>query len=183
MERTRATATVTWDLDPIPGWNHEPGDVISFLSRDLNERMGHYNPEVKLVKEDDEDITIGPIMYVNVYRIARCYGGPEEGGWYYDVGEPVASIPVGLTNSERETLHEQFVRDNDLQADSWWPVDDYEEFIQSAVREKARAVFERTEKQFPYTRNRWSVLGGDDHDVTIENEFAQPFPKERPYYE
>ena len=30
--------------------------------------------------------------YVNVYLEDRAYGGPEEGGWYYDCGEPVSSI-------------------------------------------------------------------------------------------
>jgi len=32
-------------------------------------------------------------LYVNVYLIDRCYGGPEEGGWWFDRGFPVASIP------------------------------------------------------------------------------------------
>ena len=27
--------------------------------------------------------------YVNIYKVDRAYGGPEEGGWYYDVGELV----------------------------------------------------------------------------------------------
>lgn len=27
--------------------------------------------------------------YVNVYRVTREYGGPEEGGWWFDTGEPV----------------------------------------------------------------------------------------------
>lgn len=31
------------------------------------------------------------IEYVNVYEITRCYGGPEEGGWWYDEGEIVES--------------------------------------------------------------------------------------------
>jgi len=26
--------------------------------------------------------------YVNVYFVGRAYGGPEEGGWYYDEYEP-----------------------------------------------------------------------------------------------
>ncbi len=29
--------------------------------------------------------------FVNVYLIDRAYGGPEEGGWYYDCGEAIAS--------------------------------------------------------------------------------------------
>ncbi len=32
--------------------------------------------------------------YVNAYFVTRHYGGPEEGGWWYDCGEPVASLPV-----------------------------------------------------------------------------------------
>ena len=31
--------------------------------------------------------------YVNVYDVTRAYGGPEEGGWWYDTGEPIASWP------------------------------------------------------------------------------------------
>lgn len=33
-------------------------------------------------------------MYVNVYEVTRCYGGAEEGGWYYDAGTVVVSIKV-----------------------------------------------------------------------------------------
>lgn len=25
-----------------------------------------------------------PMCYASVYNVERCYGGPEEGGWYYD---------------------------------------------------------------------------------------------------
>lgn len=32
-----------------------------------------------------------PAVFVNVYRVGRSYGGPEEGGWSYDVGEPECS--------------------------------------------------------------------------------------------
>lgn len=31
--------------------------------------------------------------YVNIYSVDRFFGGPEEGGWWYDAGEPVGSIP------------------------------------------------------------------------------------------
>ena len=33
-------------------------------------------------------------LYVNAYEVTRHYGGPEEGGWYYNHHEPIASIPV-----------------------------------------------------------------------------------------
>lgn len=33
------------------------------------------------------------LNYVNAYSVTRHYGGPEEGGWWYDVGRPLASVP------------------------------------------------------------------------------------------
>ena len=29
--------------------------------------------------------------FINMYRETQAYGGPEEGGWWYIVGEPVGS--------------------------------------------------------------------------------------------
>lgn len=39
------------------------------------------------------------LVYVNAYRITRRYGGPEEGGWWFDCGEPLSSLPC---TSQRE---------------------------------------------------------------------------------
>src|SRR5262249_53486051 len=39
-----------------------------------------------------------PTWYVNLYRVTREYGGPEEGGWYFNVFTPdleIPSIPMG----------------------------------------------------------------------------------------
>jgi len=32
-------------------------------------------------------------IFVNVYLIDRAYGGPEEGGWWYDCGQIIAVYP------------------------------------------------------------------------------------------
>lgn len=51
--------------------------------------------------------------YVNVYRLDRAYGGPEEGGWYYDCGDPVASVPfdsVREAEAEAGRLEKRFPR-------------------------------------------------------------------------
>jgi hypothetical protein len=37
---------------------------------------------------------IGAWFYVNAYAVTQLYGGPEEGGWWYDYGDPLASVPV-----------------------------------------------------------------------------------------
>ena len=34
------------------------------------------------------------VQYVNAYAVTRNYGGPEEGGWWYDQDTPLASVPV-----------------------------------------------------------------------------------------
>lgn len=49
--------------------------------------------------EDDEPET-GSVQYaegfvfVNVYEVDRLYGGPEEGGWWYDAGQLITSRQV-----------------------------------------------------------------------------------------
>ena len=40
------------------------------------------------------------IIYANVFRVTRQYGGPEEGGWWYDAGEVIGSIRVLATDCE-----------------------------------------------------------------------------------
>lgn len=35
--------------------------------------------------------------YVNLYSTYRAYGGPEEGGWWYDRLEPISTVVVPST--------------------------------------------------------------------------------------
>jgi hypothetical protein len=41
--------------------------------------------------------------FVGVYLVDRCYGGPEEGGWWYDAGELVRQTAVA-TRADAEAL-------------------------------------------------------------------------------
>ena len=44
-------------------------------------------------------------IYANAYLVTQGYGGPEEGGWTYDVGKPLAACPMGDHKPEsRETM-------------------------------------------------------------------------------
>lgn len=45
----------------------------------------------------------GPDTFVNVYEVTRHFGGREEGGWWYDRGNPLASVPV-LPGQDPEIL-------------------------------------------------------------------------------
>lgn len=44
-----------------------------------------------------------PRYWVTVYAVGRKYGGPEEGGWWYDTGRVVLTRPCA-TLAEAEDL-------------------------------------------------------------------------------
>ena len=49
------------------------------------------------------------LTHVSVYEVYRRYGGPEEGGWYYDEGHLVyadAYADAGAAVAEAERLRE-----------------------------------------------------------------------------
>ncbi len=51
-------------------------------------------------------------FYVNVYRVTRHYGGPEEGGWWFNWYECVKSIRVPRENfgyALKEKLGKEFI--------------------------------------------------------------------------
>jgi hypothetical protein len=74
---------------------------------DLGERDGHDYVKSAIVRwpdgrielfkpgYEDSDLwllaDVTPLCYANLYLWDRAYGGPEEGGWFYDTYTPVAS--------------------------------------------------------------------------------------------
>lgn len=71
-----------FELEAMPhgSWHKVPADVwdvydAARIKRDRQEYIASFNGK----------------FYVNVYEVSRCYGGPEEGGWWFDTGEPVDS--------------------------------------------------------------------------------------------
>ena len=56
------------------------------------------------------------VDYVNVYLVDRRLGGPEEGGWYYDTGEAIKSIPTLPDRAERlvERVRQWCAKRNEL---------------------------------------------------------------------
>lgn len=100
---------------------------------------------------------------VAVYLIQRLYGGPEEGGWYYDSGElciDPALTAFGVTFAEG---HEDRARTMALEVQAYldrdWNVEDHALEISSVL---STARFE------PRVHDGWPPLA---------------FPAERPRYE
>ena len=45
-------------------------------------------------RETMDNVKCDLILYVNAYSVQSLFGGPEEGGWWYDAYEPLASVPL-----------------------------------------------------------------------------------------
>lgn len=54
-------------------------------------------------------VSVAP-WYVGVYEVYRCYGGPEEGGWWYDAGEAIHS-ETAETEDEAQAILERLVEE------------------------------------------------------------------------
>lgn len=114
-------------------------------------------------------------VYLNTYEVYQAYGGPEEGGWWYECGTPVQSI---LLSS-----------------------DDYEEWVESQsgdsltdLRNKATLAFTNGVPPTPRKNGYGGYVfapGSDDplafeldnnFTTVIEDKFAEFYPRERPQY-
>lgn len=65
----------------------------------------------------------------------------------------------------------------------WFTCGEPEACVPCHSREQAEEVRFQLSKQFPSTDKRYSVLGGEDYEVNIEDHPAKAFPDTRPYYE
>ena len=73
-----------------------------------------YNADVEMLAMHDQSVSamgceLVPVYiemarqyWVNLYLTDRVYGGPEEGGWYYNAGEAVVSFEC--TEGDQEEL-------------------------------------------------------------------------------
>ena len=64
-----------------------------FCKRELNRRkqLGIYDMENSIDFEKQRQKVYGS-LFVNTYECNRALGGREEGGWWYDYGEPIESV-------------------------------------------------------------------------------------------
>ncbi len=120
----------------MTGWNIPPG---------VNERD---------IPGSDPDQYEGP-WTVAIFMMDRQYGGPEEGGWYYDVGEP-----------ELEYAH--LVKGFEFEEDA------------NAYCSELQRLTEELNKGRP---SIGSVLSRGRYAARICEGYPKSFPAERPHYE
>ena len=72
-----------WRHDVCPSWEE---------TTEHGEQIGDQTWYAKITRTVCYCICHASRIYVNVYELEQGYGGPEEGGWYYEAGVPVSSI-------------------------------------------------------------------------------------------
>ena len=111
------------------------------------------------VKDHQTDVNENP-LYVTVYSVERRYGGPEEGGWWYDA---YYVQPEGYDGN------------GDSFGSVSFPVNSQEE---------AEIKKSELEKQYPFDKNELSsVRGRGTYVVMIEDYKGEHETKGRPHYE
>lgn len=111
------------------------------------------------------------LFYVNVYAVDRVYGGPEEGGWWFSIGTPLDHYDL-MSGIEDPELHPH------QGEDVHWVFNSHNE-----IQAERLAAQLRQPDWFPSTGKQYSVLGGEDYEVRIEDHPPRPWPVERPRYE
>lgn len=116
-------------------------------------------------------------IYVNVYEISRNYGGPEEGGWYFDAGVPVTSILVELTDDENADLTDA-IEQYEHRYDRWV---EREQVFTVAELNKVIRTHRDLQEQYPATGKSSSVLGGEDYRVLVEDHYGKAWDNYQPW--
>lgn len=98
------------------------------------------------------------MYYIHKYEVSQEYGGPEEGGWWYDAGSPVAW---------------------------WYPVcceDEDTAYLVCRILNSAEGTRADQDEKYGYT----SVLShqSNHYAYSVDEDYkAYPYPRNRPHYE
>lgn len=90
-------------------WAIGDSDFI-YKFEELDQKEAHdldYSNLLSEARQAHEAWLDAPVLvYVNAYRITRHYGGPEEGGWWFDCGEPLGSLPCTSQREAKDKVDE-----------------------------------------------------------------------------
>lgn len=143
--------------------NDETGDPIAEIGgidiQALRSEAARVPDGIAAVLVHQIDAAREVTYYVHKYEIAQCYGGPEEGGWWYTNGEPV---------EDWDTLE--------------FPTEDLA-YEQCRILNDQEHMRREPEEEYGFT----SVLSYRSHHYTFSVETTptpEEYPlKERPHYE
>lgn len=102
----------TWGLDREARFPEDEDAVCVYCHHMLFESDPNRPEEIVQYAEG--------FTFVNVYEVDRAYGGPEEGGWYYDTGRLITSrqVPAESAYTTRDELVQKYPKGEGRKA-SW----------------------------------------------------------------
>lgn len=117
----------------------------------------------------------GPV-YVAIYEVERCYGGPEEGGWWYDRGTVLDCWKLNRSETRKVKRAPGYYTT---------PMDRLKPGIMRRFERYATKHYGmiKPDPKRPSWRGRYSVIGGPDIEIRVMNRVPDNFPAERPHYE
>ena len=105
---------------------------------------------------------IRQVGFVNAYQTEQCWGGPEEGGWFFERGEPLACVPVLTT----------------------FQADEAREYLKETFEGMRPSEWRMTGDPFDDGPDGPDLLYFEgDVSVVFEEHPAESYPKARPFYE
>lgn len=111
-------------------------------------------------------------VYVNAYLTNRAYGGPEEGGWWYDTGDLLATKPLTLTHPFSGDRYSDFITHHDLNIDD-----------AHAVALIEIELWKEHEHLHDEKHDVGSVICDGRLELSLDTGPGQSYPRERPHYE
>lgn len=130
------------------------------------------------------------IMYVNAYEVTREFGGPEEGGWYFNQRSPIASIPIKAISTEGhddDCWNCRMAREGKTDPHTNEPYKFCRwGFNLDVASPEQQDMFTEHLKELYADVNEgsiYSVLGGSELLVCTQDHPAEFEPSERPHYE
>jgi hypothetical protein len=113
-------------------------------------------------------------LFVNVYDVSSNYGGPEEGGWYYDAGELLESLPAA-NEQEAQDIHKKLEAKYAIQnAERQPPGTTMLNDPQAEIPEDWEPESQADDESYVHSEGEIRVF--------IEEHPGRNFPTERPYY-
>jgi hypothetical protein len=130
------------------------------------------------------------LLYVNAYEVSRPYGGPEEGGWWYDSYSPLASIPVladVVEGHDNSCYTCSCARENAIEEGEGNKPKFCKWGYQLIAKDNDQVEMFKAHLENCYGNMRegslGSVLGGTDIQICVEDHPAKQSPETRPRYE
>ena len=109
------------------------------------------------------------MYYINVYEMSQAYGGPEEGGWWYDVGQYVSC--KGTFGSREKAIICSADAEDNLQYKS--------KYNMGNGPHDGVAPDGEPDDTYLMRGGRW---GETSVKVRVEDHIGRDYPSERPYY-